>query len=540
MLEIAVIIPVYNEAKRLEITVDKSIEYISKITKSFEIIIAEDGATDNTDLIAERLSEKYPFVRHLHSDVRLGRGAALKRAFSSTNANIVVYYDVDLATDLSHLRELIDAIRNGYDIATGSRLLKSSDVQRPFKRDFASRGFNFFLRLLLRSGIHDHQCGFKAFSRSSIRPLLDEVKDTHWFWDTEVLVRAQQKGFKIYEFPVVWRHGGATKVNLRKDVISMGSKILKLWLEFSSMPIYLMVLMSFLILVLIFIYSGATDVLKYLEGANLFFLIVSVISYLSSYLFRGLRYDNIVSSILNRRLGIEFIVGSIAISQAANLILPLRTGDLVRAYILNNKKGVAYTTGISSLLAERVMDIVAILLLSAVSLPYVASLAIPNWVFLAMAITGALLVLFFIFLFLFDYSRFEKLNKIIGELKTLSTSPMLFIYLLFLSMIIWIIDSIVCYLVSISLGARLPFLLILFAVMIGNIAKTIPVTAGGIGTYEAAVTAILLLLANPAQAFSIAFLDHLVKNIVTLFMGLIYIVVLGVKIDNIRHVEIES
>ncbi len=169
---------------------------------------------------------------HLHSDERLGRGRALNRAFKASHGEILGYIDVDLATEMRHLRELIQSIRDGYDFATGSRMLPQSNVKRPLKRGFASKGFNFFTRLLLGSKLYDHQCGFKSFKREALFALLDEVKDTHWFWDTELFVRAQRAGFKVKEFPVEWRHGGATKVDLIKDVLGMGSQILRLWYEF--------------------------------------------------------------------------------------------------------------------------------------------------------------------------------------------------------------------------------------------------------------------------------------------------------------------
>jgi len=261
LVEVAVVLPAYNEAKRLKNAVSESIQYLSEITDSFEIIIAEDGSTDGTDKIAESLEKKYPFVKHLHSDERLGKGKALKRAFLSTDAEILVYYDVDLSTDLKHLKPLVDAIRNGFDISIGSRILKKSNVKRTFKREFASRGFNFLVRFLLKSKIHDHQCGFKAFKRRSILPLLGEVKDNHWFWDTEILVRAQKKGMKVNEFPVDWKHGGVSKVEFKRDVIAIGINILKLWFEFSSMPLYVMFLISFLILASILLYAGVKDVL---------------------------------------------------------------------------------------------------------------------------------------------------------------------------------------------------------------------------------------------------------------------------------------
>ncbi len=202
------------------------------ITPSFEIIIAEDGSKDGCDKISETLANKYDFVVHLHSDERQGRGRALKRAFSSSNGEILGYIDVDLATDMKHLRELVQSIRENYDFATGSRMLPESNVKRPFKRGFASKGFNLLTRTMLGSRLYDHQCGFKSFKRDSLFEIMDTVKDTHWFWDTELFVRAQRAGYRVKEFPVEWKHGGTTKVNLVKDVFGMGSQIFRLWLEF--------------------------------------------------------------------------------------------------------------------------------------------------------------------------------------------------------------------------------------------------------------------------------------------------------------------
>lgn len=225
-------LPAYNEALRIEDTVEKTSEALSEITHSFEIIIAEDGSKDGTDRIAESLAKKYDFVKHLHSGERQGRGRALNRAFKASKGEILAYIDVDLATDMRHLKELIQYIRNGCDFATGSRMLPESNVRRPFKRGFASRGFNFLTRAFLGSKLYDHQCGFKSFKREPLFKLLDKVEDTHWFWDTELLVRAQKAGFKVKEFPVQWRHGGTTKVDLVKDIFGMGSAVLKLWYEF--------------------------------------------------------------------------------------------------------------------------------------------------------------------------------------------------------------------------------------------------------------------------------------------------------------------
>jgi glycosyltransferase involved in cell wall biosynthesis len=232
MVEVSIVLPAYNEAVRIESTVERTAAALREITSSFELIIAEDGSKDGTDKICEALAKKYDFIVHLHSDERQGRGRALNRAFKSSKGEILGYIDVDLATDMKHLSELIQYIRDGYDFATGSRMLPDSNVKRPFRRGFASKGFNFLTRSMLGSKLYDHQCGFKSFKREPLFKLLDEVKDTHWFWDTELFVRAQRAGFKVREFPVDWKHGGATKVNLMRDVFGMGSQIFRLWYEF--------------------------------------------------------------------------------------------------------------------------------------------------------------------------------------------------------------------------------------------------------------------------------------------------------------------
>jgi glycosyltransferase involved in cell wall biosynthesis len=224
------ILPAYNEVARIEKTVNQTAETLREITSSFEIIIAEDGSSDGTDRVAGKLAMEHNYVSHLHSDSRQGRGRALNRAFKFASGDVLCYIDVDLATDMSHLKELIESISvEGYDFATGSRMMPQSNVKRPLKRGIASRGFNFLVHTFLHSKLYDHQCGFKAFKKDPLFKLIDQVQDEHWFWDTELMVLAQSRGFKVKEFPVVWRHGGTTTVNLKRDVIDMGSQIFRLW-----------------------------------------------------------------------------------------------------------------------------------------------------------------------------------------------------------------------------------------------------------------------------------------------------------------------
>lgn len=226
--EVSAIIPVYNDRESLERALPVSVTVLSTITPSFEILVAEDGSTDGSADIVTGFSRADPRVRLLHSDARQGRGQALNRAIQEAQGSIVCYFDVDLATDMQHLPHLIGAIREGYDMATGSRLMPDSDIVRTGGREIASRSYNLLVRLFLSSTLFDHQCGFKAFNRERILTLIPTIRDTHWFWDTELLVRGQRKGCRVKEFAVRWRAGKGTTVKA-KDIFSMGSAILRLW-----------------------------------------------------------------------------------------------------------------------------------------------------------------------------------------------------------------------------------------------------------------------------------------------------------------------
>ena len=228
--DVSVVFPAYNEAQKLEDKVQKVTQTLNELARSYEIIIAEDGSTDGTDKLAAALAERYPFVKHIHEENRLGRGVALKNAFKQSSGEVLVYMDLDLATDLKHLKHLIEAVEHGgFEFATGSRMLNESKVKRSGTRNIASKIYNFLVRTLLGSAVEDHQCGFKAFRREPLIQLLDEVQANHWFWDTEILVRAHRKGYKIKEIPVSWKGGRETKVRILQDSLNMGWQVFSLW-----------------------------------------------------------------------------------------------------------------------------------------------------------------------------------------------------------------------------------------------------------------------------------------------------------------------
>ena len=202
---IIVTVPACNEAKNLRKCVNSILKTASRLEEDFRIIISEDGSTDGTDLIAKELEQKHEQVIHLHSSSRLGKGLALKKAFNSMDGDIYAFVDCDLATNMKFFPQLINLIREGNDLAFGSRYITETGIQRDGLRDATSRVYNLIIRTMFRDHVLDHQIGFKAFSKRLIKDVLDDCESSGWFWDTEIIVRSVNHNYKFVEFPVEWQ-----------------------------------------------------------------------------------------------------------------------------------------------------------------------------------------------------------------------------------------------------------------------------------------------------------------------------------------------
>lgn len=214
-ISVDVVIPVYNEELDLESSVVALRGFLSEsFPYQWRVVIADNASTDGTLEIAQRLSSQYDDVSYVHLDQK-GRGRALRRAWLDSVADIVSYMDVDLSTDLAAFPPLIDALaKDGYDVAIGSRLKPGAAVERQLKREFISRAYNLLIKLMFRNRFSDAQCGFKALTRKAVRELVPLVEDQGWFFDSELLLRAEQKGYQIYEVPVAWVDDPDSRVNI--------------------------------------------------------------------------------------------------------------------------------------------------------------------------------------------------------------------------------------------------------------------------------------------------------------------------------------
>jgi glycosyltransferase involved in cell wall biosynthesis len=212
-----IVIPVLNEEVALPICLGKIYAFVGQYPdRDWRVVVADNGSTDRTTELANELSNKYPHLTVSRLDQR-GRGRALKKAWTESDADVRLYMDVDLSTDLKSLPPLVAAIADeGYDVAIGSRLTTGSEVvDRTLKREITSRGYNALIHMFFPlCGFRDAQCGFKAVSRKSAENLVLLAKDNAWFFDTELLLLASKSGYGIKEIPVHWEDDPDTRVKI--------------------------------------------------------------------------------------------------------------------------------------------------------------------------------------------------------------------------------------------------------------------------------------------------------------------------------------
>ena len=235
-----VTLPVYKDTRFLGATTVRLEEATEAIEPNFTLLIAEDGS--NSSPTVDELKWKYHNIVYLQNDRRLGRGKALREAWRKVTGETYVYVDVDLATDL----EKFDAYRNlielgkRFDLVTGSRYIQGSIMNRPGLRRAASVAYNGLVRIFFHTGVHDHQCGFKSFSRRLLEQLNIEAKSDSWFWDTEVIVLARKMGFTIKEIPIAWTEKKGSRTPLKRllrDMWLHGSGLIVLFcrIHFSNL-----------------------------------------------------------------------------------------------------------------------------------------------------------------------------------------------------------------------------------------------------------------------------------------------------------------
>ena len=272
------------------------------------------------------------------------------------------------------------------------------------------------------------------------------------------------------------------------------------------------------------------DLLLAIGRWNPLFLLPAIAFSTAGWWLRGGRYRSILQS-LEIRAGLTFTTACVLISQTANLIIPARLGDLVRIFILKHENLSGYPTGISSIVIERFFDILTVAILGLLALPFI--LGVPPWVYYTIVVPLGICGVFVLVLLALGKVQSENrilaiLFSMIHEIRKASLTLRAVLGLSGLSIVIWATDVFTTFSIALMFGAEISLAVVLLAVVVGNLFKAVPITPGGIGTYEAAV-AVILVLSGTGQATAtlIAVSDHLVKNIITAVGGVLSIRLLG-------------
>ena len=220
MASVDIVIPVYNEEHVLARSVDTLRAFLrDNLPHTWRVVVADNASTDGTLAVARGLAEQHPAEVAVVHLPQKGRGRALRAAWLGSEADVLVYMDVDLSTDLSALPPLVDGIAvEGYDVAIGSRLARGARTTRSLRREVISRVYNLLIKAIHFTRFSDAQCGFKAVSRQAARRLVPLIKNEEWFFDTELLILAEKGGYRIKDIPVRWVEDPDTRVKIASTV----------------------------------------------------------------------------------------------------------------------------------------------------------------------------------------------------------------------------------------------------------------------------------------------------------------------------------
>ena len=233
-LDLSVVIPSFNEERRLSRTLHCIAGYLRSRPYKAELIVVDDGSVDNTANLVAASREKFPELRLLRNGRNRGKGFSVRRGMLEARGEFALFTDADLSAPIEEADKLIAALsEQGYDAAIGSRALDRSliEIHQSWIREQAGIFFNRMVRWILGVPFQDTQCGFKAFRRERARLIFEQQRIERFGFDPEILFLAKRNGLRVVEVPVLWSHDAATKVNVAADGIRMFLELL--WIRWN-------------------------------------------------------------------------------------------------------------------------------------------------------------------------------------------------------------------------------------------------------------------------------------------------------------------
>jgi dolichyl-phosphate beta-glucosyltransferase len=228
---LSLIIPAYNEGKRLPQTLPQIIEFVQDQPFSAEVIIVNNNSGDDTRQIADAFAKQYPFIQ-VYDEPRQGKGAAVRTGMLAAQGEYLFMADADLSMPIGEVSKFLPPELDEYDVAIASREVKGAKrYDEPAYRHLMGRVFNFVVRILAIPGFQDTQCGFKCFRRYAALDVLPFQSIDGWAFDVELLFIAQQRGYQIVEVPIDWYYRTNSRISPISDALNMFREVLRIRLN---------------------------------------------------------------------------------------------------------------------------------------------------------------------------------------------------------------------------------------------------------------------------------------------------------------------
>ncbi|MFH2012293.1 MAG: dolichyl-phosphate beta-glucosyltransferase [Pseudomonadota bacterium] len=231
---LSIVIPAYNEAKRIAPTLGQIDEYLAKKDYKYEILVVDDGSTDETCKLVNEVAQQIPHIILLENRINRGKGYSVRKGVLSGRGEIILFSDADLSTPIQEIDKLAAWLDMGYDISIGSRALTGSEIleMQPWYRQAMGKTFNSLVQLLTVSGIKDTQCGFKLFKKEAAEFLFEKQVIDGFAFDVEILFLANKNGYRIKEVPVQWVNSPCSRVHIFKDSLAMFSDLIRIRIRY--------------------------------------------------------------------------------------------------------------------------------------------------------------------------------------------------------------------------------------------------------------------------------------------------------------------